>query len=86
MGDYHSERYRRDTPWRADESRRNDDLGDPWDDDRGSRWLDSDDWQPESYGDEWDDAQRRQRLTPGQLSEGGPAPGGYRREDRKSVV
>lgn len=80
MGDYHSERYRRDTPWRADESRRNDDLGDPWDDDRGSRWLDSDDWQPESYGDEWDDAQRRQRLTPGQLSEGGPAPGGYRRE------
>ncbi|PLP99863.1 RNA-binding protein [Cupriavidus pauculus] len=39
------------------------------------------DWQPESFGDSWDDARRRQRLTPGQLSEGGPAPSGYRGSD-----
>lgn len=87
MGDYHSERNRRNTPWRADranESRSDDDLGDPWDDDRGSRWQ-SQDWQPETFGDDWDDARRRQRLTPGQLSEGGPAPSGYRgREDHGS--
>lgn len=81
MGDYHSERYRRDNPWRADENRRDDDLGDPWDDGRGSRWADQDEWQPESYGDSWDTARRRQRLTPGQLSEGGPAPSGYRGDD-----
>ncbi|WP_231906812.1 BON domain-containing protein [Cupriavidus sp. D384] len=79
MGDYHSERNRRNTPWRADD-RRDDDLGDPWDDERGSRWQDQD-WQPESSGDNWDDARRRQRLTPGQLSEGGPAPSGYRGRD-----
>ena len=87
MGDYHSERNRRNNPWRADradENRRDDDLGDPWDDERGSRWQDQD-WQPESAGDSWDDARRRQRLTPGQLSEGGPAPSGYRgREDQGS--
>lgn len=84
MGDYHSERNRRNTPWRADENRRDDDMGDPWDDGRGSRWQDQD-WQPESFGDNWDDARRRQRLTPGQLSEGGPAPSGYRgRDDRGS--
>lgn len=82
MGDYHSERNRRNTPWRADrdENRRADDLGDPWDDERGSRWQHQD-WQPESSGDDWDDARRRQRLTPGQLSEGGPAPSGYRGRD-----
>lgn len=80
MGDYHSERNRRNTPWRADESRRDDDLGDPWDDGRGSRWPDED-WQPESVDDSWDDARRRQRMTPGQLSEGGPAPSGYRGTD-----
>lgn len=82
MGDYHSERNRQNNPWRAD--RVDDDLGDPWDDDRGSR-RQAEDWQPESFGDNWDDARRRQRLTPGQLSEGGPAPSGYRgREDRGS--
>lgn len=77
MGDYQSERYRRNTPWRAEDNRRDDDLGDPWDDNRGSRWT-RDDWQPESSGDSWDEARRRQRLTPGQLSEGGPVPSGYR--------
>ena len=84
MGDYHTERYRRDNPWRASENRRDDDLGDPWDDNRGSRWLDQDDdWQPESFGDSWDEARRRQRLTPGQLSEGGPAPSGYRGQSQR---
>lgn len=87
MGDYHSERYRRDT-WRTDGNRRtegrsDDDLGDPWDDTRGQRW-ESEDWQPETSGDSWDEARRRQRLTPGQLSEGGPAPSGYRGQQQGS--
>lgn len=85
MGDYHTERYRRGNPWRAD-NRRDDDLGDPWDDNRGSRWLNEDDWQPESSGDSWDEARRRQRLTPGQLSEGGPAPSGYRESHGERYV
>ena len=78
MGNYHTERYRRDNPWRANDDRRDDD-----DDKRGSRWMDQEDWQPESSGDSWDEARRRQRLTPGQLSDGGPAPSGYRDERRQ---
>ncbi len=75
MGNYHTERYRRDNPWRAndDDNRRDDD-----EDKRGSRWIGQEDWQPETSGDSWDEARRRQRLAPGQLSDGGPAPSGYR--------
>lgn len=81
MGDHNTERYRRGQTWRAVENVRDDDAYDPWrddssSDDRGLRARDQD-WQPESASDEWDDARRRQRLTPGQTSDGGPPRSGY---------
>lgn len=81
MGDHNTERYRRGQTWRAFENVRDDDAYDPWRDDawsdnRGLRARDQD-WQPESASDEWDDARRRQRLTPGQTSDGGPPRSGY---------
>lgn len=81
MGDHNTERYRRGQTWRAFENVRDDDAYDPWRDDAwrdngGLRARDQD-WQPESTGDEWDDARRRQRLTPGQTSDGGPPRSGY---------
>ncbi|RZT39487.1 BON domain-containing protein [Cupriavidus agavae] len=82
MADYRTERYRRGNTWRATENLRDDDLGDPWDDERGSRWMGQDDWLPESSDDRWENARQRQRLAPGQTSDGGPAPSGYRRGDQ----
>lgn len=81
MADYHSERYRRGNTWRATENLRDDDLGDPWDDNAGTRWMGQDDWLPESSDNRWENARQRQRLAPGQLSDGGPAPSGYRGSD-----
>lgn len=68
MANQHSGRYGQDRPWRAYENARDEDF--------------EDEWRPESYGDEWDEASRRQRLTPGQLSEGGPVSSGYRGNER----
>lgn len=82
MGDHNTERYRRGQTWRAFENVRDDDAYDPWGDDRGLRARDQDDWQPESASEDWDDARRRQRLTPYQTSDGGPARSGYAGEQR----
>ncbi|MGN5477084.1 BON domain-containing protein [Cupriavidus basilensis] len=65
MSNHYTGGYRQDRPWQAYENARDEDF--------------EDEWQPESYGDEWDEARRRQRLTPGQLSEGGPARSGFQR-------
>ncbi|MCY1272789.1 BON domain protein [compost metagenome] len=48
---------------------------------RRQAW-DDDDWQPESERDRWQAQRRRQQLTPGQTSYGGPArqAGGYSNE------
>lgn len=69
MANQHSGRYGQDRPWRAYENARDEDF--------------EDEWRPESYGDEWDEASRRQQLTPGQLSEGGPASSGYRGSEQR---
>ncbi|WP_284454372.1 BON domain-containing protein [Cupriavidus campinensis] len=76
MGDHYTERYRRGQTWRAVENVRDDDAYDPWSDDTGLRAREQD-WQPESASDEWDDARRRQRLIPGQTSDGSPPRSGY---------
>ncbi|WP_422650277.1 BON domain-containing protein [Cupriavidus sp. H18C1] len=57
-----------------------DQRDDGWSDNRSERWA-QDDWQAESDGNDWESRWRRARLTPYQLSEGGPPRGAFEDDD-----
>ncbi|MFJ1259757.1 BON domain-containing protein [Cupriavidus sp. CuC1] len=73
MDDRYNERYRRGQVWRGYEGSGGGRHQERWG---------SDEWQPESDDGSWQGERRRQQLSPGQLSDGGPArdDAGYDRE------